>query len=207
MSSTVPRSPHRTLRDEVAASQRGRLLVAMSDVVGAKGYASATVADVLAASGVSRRTFYEHFADKEACFIAAYEHGVDAMLGSVGAGLAGAGGDPRAGIRAALATFLELLAAEPGFARAFLVEVWAAGPALLERHGVVIDRIHGLMRGLHDQARAADASIPAVSDVTIVAITGGISRVATIEILAGRAQQLPELTDEIVAFALQAGNL
>src|SRR5687767_6279952 len=79
----LPRSPHKTVREEVAASQRGRLLVAMSDVVGEKGYAAATVADVLAKAGVSRRTFYEHFADKEACFLAAYDHGVAAMLAAV----------------------------------------------------------------------------------------------------------------------------
>jgi AcrR family transcriptional regulator len=206
--STVPRSPHRTLRDEVAASQRGRLLVAMSEVVGEKGYAAATVADVLERAGVSRRTFYEHFADKEACFLAAYDHGVDSMLEAVSGELADLDGDdPRAAIETAIRAFLELLAAEPGFARAFLIEVWAAGPAALERHSQVIERFHALMRAVPDQARAIDRSLPPVSDTTIAAITGGISRVATIEILAGRAEQLPRLADDLAEFAGRAGGL
>src|SRR3954451_5288435 len=57
----------------VAANQRARLLDAMTRVVVRKGYARTTVADVVEVAGVSRRTFYEQFVDKEACFLAAYE--------------------------------------------------------------------------------------------------------------------------------------
>ena len=56
----------------------------MAQVVSDKGYAATTVADVVERAGVSRRTFYEQFADKEACFLAAYDAGLAAVLCRVG---------------------------------------------------------------------------------------------------------------------------
>src|SRR5690242_3020391 len=67
---------HRTAREAVMASQRGRVLEAMVKAVAEKGYAATTIADVVARAGVSRRTFYEQFRDKEACFLAAFDTGV-----------------------------------------------------------------------------------------------------------------------------------
>ena len=75
----LPRAPHASVREELRASQRGRLICAVADCVAAKGYAETTVADVIALAGVSRKTFYEHFTDKEACFLASYDHGADAI--------------------------------------------------------------------------------------------------------------------------------
>src|SRR3954452_23052879 len=79
----LPRGPHSLTRDEVLASQRGRMIEAMAETVAAKGYAATTVADVVARAGVSRKTFYEHFRDREDCFLAAYDAAVDAVIGAV----------------------------------------------------------------------------------------------------------------------------
>ncbi|HET6447989.1 MAG TPA: TetR/AcrR family transcriptional regulator, partial [Conexibacter sp.] len=54
-------------------TQRDRLLQGMAQTVARRGYAATPVAEVLKAAGVSRRTFYEQFADKEDCFLAAYD--------------------------------------------------------------------------------------------------------------------------------------
>src|SRR4051795_2217185 len=79
----LPRGPHGLERDVVLASQRGRMLGAMADAVAGKGFAATTVADVVAGAGVSRKTFYEHFRDKEECFLAAYDTGVDLVLDAI----------------------------------------------------------------------------------------------------------------------------
>src|SRR5689334_4255912 len=57
--------------------QRVRILDATAIVVAERGYEAATVADIVRAAGVSRSTFYEQFASKEACFLEAYERGTD----------------------------------------------------------------------------------------------------------------------------------
>src|ERR687883_326916 len=79
----LPRGPHNLTRDHVLTSQRERMIDAMADVVAAKGYAATTVGDVVAGAGVSRKTFYEHFRDKEDCFLAAFDSGLDLVLGAI----------------------------------------------------------------------------------------------------------------------------
>ena len=73
----LPRGRHAAPREVVWESQRGRLLAAMAEVVASKGYGAVAVRDVIARAGVSRKTFYEHFDNKEECFLAAYDAGVE----------------------------------------------------------------------------------------------------------------------------------
>lgn len=54
-------------------AHRERLLTAVTDAIADRGYHATTVAEVIAYAGVSRATFYEHFADKDACVLAAYQ--------------------------------------------------------------------------------------------------------------------------------------
>jgi len=61
----------RTTPGPSADAHRRRLLGAVLQVVATKGYADTTIGDVVARAMVSRRTFYECFADKEECFVAA----------------------------------------------------------------------------------------------------------------------------------------
>ncbi|MCW2988568.1 MAG: transcriptional repressor BetI, partial [Solirubrobacterales bacterium] len=75
-----PRGRHGLPPEVVARSQRDRLLEATMQVVAEKGYAATTVADLTKRAGISRTTFYELFADKEACFLAAYDNAVDGLV-------------------------------------------------------------------------------------------------------------------------------
>jgi AcrR family transcriptional regulator len=69
----LPRGPHRLSRAQVESHQRERILAAMIAVAGTKGYGSTTIRDITRRARVSRDTFYEQFANKEACFLAAYD--------------------------------------------------------------------------------------------------------------------------------------
>src|SRR5262245_42162440 len=59
--------------DLVSAIQRERLLAAMLRATAELGYREVSVQDVLERAGVSRPTFYEHFENKEACFLTAFD--------------------------------------------------------------------------------------------------------------------------------------
>src|SRR5271167_851895 len=69
----LPRGPHRLSRAEVENHQRERILAATIAAVGTKGYGATTIGDITRRARVSRDTFYEQFASKEACFLAAYD--------------------------------------------------------------------------------------------------------------------------------------
>jgi AcrR family transcriptional regulator len=69
----LPHGPHGMGRDAVARHQRARLFGAMIEAIHRQGYRGTTVAHVIALAGVSRRAFYEQFANKEDCFLGTYD--------------------------------------------------------------------------------------------------------------------------------------
>src|ERR1700739_3207478 len=62
------------------AGHRERLIAAMAASIEEKGYRDTTVADVVRLARTSRRSFYEHFEDRDACFLALFDATNDAMM-------------------------------------------------------------------------------------------------------------------------------
>src|SRR5215207_1992348 len=145
----LPRGTHGLDRSLVAASQRTRLLEATGRAVADKGYAAATIDDLVRGAGVSKKTFYEHFADKLDCFLAAYEAASDELFEHVRAAQDGAD-DWAERTGAGIHAYLRWLAAEPALARVFLIEIAAAGPEALARRERLRDRYAERMRELQD---------------------------------------------------------
>jgi len=195
--SRLPRGRHAPPREVVWESQRGRMLAATAKAVGEKGYGVVAVADVITRAGVSRRTFYEHFDNKEECFLAAYDAGVEAMLGAIDEAIGeAAGGGPLAIARAGTARYLDTLAANPAFARTFLVEVLAAGPRALERRSAVHARFAEQLAVVHRAARGS--SVPAPPPHVFRACVGAIHELVTDHVLRRGAETLPSLLDDLV---------
>jgi AcrR family transcriptional regulator/DNA-binding MarR family transcriptional regulator len=117
--------------------QRSRILQAMAHEVALRGPTGVTVARVIARSGVSRRAFYSQFSDVEACFLAAFDVGVEQLRARASAAY---GAEPswREGVRAALAAILRYLEDEPLLARLCVVHASGAGPRVLEHRARVI---------------------------------------------------------------------
>ncbi|WP_068031484.1 TetR/AcrR family transcriptional regulator [Nocardia mexicana] len=189
----LPRGVHALSREEVAASQRGRLMLAMAEVVAEKGYAATTVADVLKRARVSRLTFYEHFTNKEACFVAAYDTLAEEVARRIGAALSaqGARAEPMEQVEQALGAYLETLSEEPALARIFLVDSYAAGPELLQRrfamHRMVADSIADRLGATTDGQRTA-----------CEAFVGAVLSLATARIVAGDLAAVRELRGHIM---------
>jgi AcrR family transcriptional regulator len=187
----LPRRGHALSRRTVRESQRWRLLEAITEAVARLGYLNANVADAIAIAGVSRKTFYEHFRDKEDCFLTALQTVSERLLEHVVA--AGANHPPGpARRRAQLERFLHGLASDPLGARVFHLEAAAAG-AKAQRLGRRID------------AKFAEAFLGDVVDgVTRTAIGGGVNRVVVAELIERGAGSLPELADDLAAFVERA---
>ncbi len=109
----------------------------MVEISAERGLGDATVACVVARAGVSRRTFYELFEDREACFLAALEDAVGRIAVVVEAAFEQPG-PWRSRIRAALTVLLECFDYDGGAGRLLIVEVLGAGPSALERRKAVL---------------------------------------------------------------------
>lgn len=201
----LPRGRYAAPRAVVAESQRERLLVAMADATATKGYANVAVADVIERAGVSRRSFYEHFSNKEECFLAAYDAGVEALLGAIGEAEEAAGGLLE-GARAGTAVYLQLLADNPAFARTFLIEVLGAGPAALARRDAVhqrfADRLAEAHAAIAGQLGLA-ANLPAPAPYIFRAAVGAIHELVIDRLLKEGAEALPGLLDAILEVELR----
>jgi AcrR family transcriptional regulator len=195
----LPRRPRAPARAALRASQRGRLLCAIADAVAEKGYAATSVADVIALAGVSRKTFYAHFEDKEACFLASYDVGAEAIHTALVEAVAGLE-DWEEVLDAALGTWLAVLESDLAFTRAYMVEVWSAGAAARERWKVRRDRTEALLRALHERIRAQDPRVAPVSDTEVAAVVGGVNRVMLSHVLGDDPRPLIALKPELVAF-------
>ena len=110
------------------------MLTAAVDAVEEVGYAGMTVAQVIGRARVSRKTFYDVFADREDCFLAAFEQALDQGRARVSEAHARQP-DWRVAIRAGLAALLDAMDEEPGLTKLCVVEAQAAGPKVLERRG------------------------------------------------------------------------
>jgi AcrR family transcriptional regulator len=191
----LPRGRHGLPRAFVVRSQRERLVAAVADVVSERGYSAMTVADVVERAGVSRRTFYEHFEDKEDALLQAYDVVVAQVFASLEAGYQREE-NWRDGVRAALTSFLENLAAEPALARMCMVEALAAGPRALARR----DRAIRELAELYERGRpnAPHGVSPVVNEV----IVAGLYEVVYTRILSGELEDLPELRAPLMYWGL-----
>jgi AcrR family transcriptional regulator len=194
----LPRGRHGLPRETVIESQRGRIIQSMIEAVAERGYQETRVADVVEGAGVARKTFYDYFDDKEACFLAAYDQ-ASAQLYEAAAEAFNAERDaPWAErISAAMAALLEQLASWPQGARFTVVEVLAAGPNAFVRRDAALRRFAELV-----EAGRSETSIE-LPGMTSVAIVGGVFELLYSEILHGATARLPSRLPDIVYWVTQ----
>ncbi len=125
-------------------SQRSRLMRAVADAMAERGYAGTTVADILRHARVSRETFYEQFSSKQDCFIAAYEEAAAAVMALL-EHEAATPGTPVERFDRTIETYLNALAAEPTFARLFMIEVYSGGERVLATRAEIEKRFAELV--------------------------------------------------------------
>lgn len=167
---------------------------AMVRAAARKGYEATTVAEVAAAAEISRQRFDELFADKQACFLAAYDAAVDVLLAYVTSTFESAADAPWPDrIVAALRSGIEFMAAEADIARMAVVEISAVGEDARIRYREALTRFVPLL----DQGRAASAQgrdlPPDTANFAIGAVTARIFD----EVRAGRATELPRILPEL----------
>jgi len=177
-----------------AAGHRARLTGGLATAIAEKGYAAVTIADVVRVARVSKRTFYEHFPDKEACFLALYAETSDELIELIATSAATAPGSWEERIEAAARAYFERVAGEPELIRAALLEIQAAGPRARELRREVQRRYADQLRAFSDAA-AAEGAGRALTPALATAVVGGLNELMLEAVEAGRAERIGELAD------------
>jgi len=193
----LPRGRHGLSRQFVLSNQRERIIAAMIQAVGEKGYAEATVADVISLAELSRKTFYDHFKSKEDCFLEAYDT-VMSRLAKMIVDAYDKADSWSEGLRAALKVCLDLFSKDPALARMSIVEILAAGPQALERY----ERVMRYFVPLLEVGRGESTHGEEIPAKVAEEVIGGIVQTLYMRVLEGRISTLHELDGELLYFAL-----
>ncbi len=165
---------------------RDRLLEAMAHVAASQGLAAASIAAVVAEAGVSKRTFYEHFAGKDECFLALYRAASESALRTLREAV-----DPtqpwQHQVEHALGAYLAHLAAGPQLVRMLFVEIHQLGEV-----GTAVRR--EVMQALADFMLETIQDRSALTPALAMAAVGGIHELVLQAIERGEAAELERLT-------------
>jgi AcrR family transcriptional regulator len=174
---------------------RERLIAGFCDAVEKKGLAATTIIDVASAAQVSKRTFYEHFHDKEDCFIATYRELAAELMHAVVEAV-GAERDWEDQLDAAVRAYLQILDERPALTRAFFLEIHAAGHKALTVRREVLVQFAELTRQLVADARKRQPQLSPLSPTMAMAIVGGINELLLLKV--EKSLRLGDLADTAV---------
>jgi AcrR family transcriptional regulator len=200
---TVPRGRHAPPLEVRLGVQRRRLLGAAAAVVARGGYSGATAEAIAREAGMSKATFYEHFANKEACVLTLFDEGVTELMVQLGhAAERGPFTTYEERVRRNVRAFLSTLAAHPDSARTLIVELAGALPVAAARRDAVLEAFaDGLLRDNARHAPALGAPVFA-SREDAFGVVGAVIELVARRLRQGRGADLADLEPVIVRVLL-----
>jgi AcrR family transcriptional regulator len=202
MMESLPKGRHGLTREEVAASQRSRLLQAAVELGSERGFASLTLTDIVHHAGVARSTFYEYFEDKEHCYLEAFDYAAARVLERVLTIGPPPAGDYASPVHAYIARLLELAVEEPGLVRLVAADADALGPVAAERHRAITGRLADGLVALRDYLRRENPSLAPITRVRALAIVGAITEVLQHTLHTSGIRSLSALQSELAVIVL-----
>jgi AcrR family transcriptional regulator len=200
----LPRGRSGLPAGEVREAQRERLLRAVIATVDRTGFSDVTVADIVRGARVSRGAFYAHFSNKEDCFLAATREGgklmTERVISATRALPAGTGAEDL--LRASLVAYVDFLATEPAFARAFYIDMPVAGPRAIRHIEAAQHAFARLNRAWHVRARRDHPDWPPVPYQAYYALAGATTELVRTEVRGGKVDPAGDLAETLIALHL-----
>jgi AcrR family transcriptional regulator len=192
--SRLPVGRHGLPRSFIVRNQRLRIVAAMLGVLPRHGYPGTTIGHLTREAGVSRAAFYRQFASKEECFLATYDLAGRWLCERVEQAV-DANDEWPVRVRSGVSEALRLLAGNPPLARLIAVEAQQAGAAARERQQACLAHFAEALRA----GRPRRGQLPADLEELLL---GGVFSLVARYVDAGRAEQLPDVTAELVQYLL-----
>jgi len=163
--------------DEHTLAVRRRLEDAMAAAVTQKGLAATTIADVARHAGTSKRTFYEHYADKTQCYLSLFATRSAAMVDEVDAALRPGELPATVQLANAARTFLGVVTTDPVLGRGHLSELATLGEEAAQVRREVVDRQATSILEMLERARAGGTAVRRISHLEAVCVVGGLNEI------------------------------
>lgn len=178
---------------------RQRLVDALAASIADVGYSATTVADIVRRARTSRRTFYEHFSDREACLVALLGDTNRAAIEVISAAV-----DPAAPwesqIRQAVQAWIANAESRPAVMLTWIRDLPALGMAARELQKQATEAFITLVQTLSDTDELHAAGIKTVSRQRAIMLIGGLRELTAMTVESGG--RMRDVTDEAVAAAI-----
>jgi AcrR family transcriptional regulator len=176
---------------------RRRLLDGLAESIATHGYRDTTVAHIVRRARTSRRTFYEHFAGKEACFIALLTRTTGELVGQISAAV-----DPGAAwstqVRQAVEAWIASSESAPAITLSWIRDVPSLGAASRDLQRDVMESLVAMIQTLCDTDEWRSAGVGPVPRQLAIILLGGLR-----ELIATSVEDGGEIRD-ITEVAVQA---
>jgi AcrR family transcriptional regulator len=160
---------------------RRRLLDGLAVSIGERGYRATTVADVVRHARTSKRTFYDHFAGKEQCFLEVLHADVVKLADEIQAAV-----DPDADwqrqIQQAVGAYVGHIEARPALTLSWIRELPSLGAAArpVQRHGLAL--LTSLLIDLSSGPGFRHAGLPPLTRPLAVILLGGLRELTALAV-------------------------
>ncbi|MCL2585067.1 MAG: TetR/AcrR family transcriptional regulator [Streptosporangiales bacterium] len=152
---------------------RQRLLGALAESIADDGYRATTVAGIVRRARTSRRTFYEHFADKEACFLALLAEKNQDLIRAVTSAI-DFGAPWEAQVRQAITSYIATVEAEPALTVSWIRELPSLGTRAQALQRDMLETFVTLVQTLSETEEMKAAGIPPVRRQVAIIMLGGL---------------------------------
>lgn len=198
-SSRQPPGPEPVGRDAAEEGRRRRILEATAELVAAEGYGETTIEEIVRRAKVGYKTFYRHYPDKEAAYLALLDAAYEQAARRVEGAYRREEGPWADRIGAALGALFEEVVANPTVAHVCLVDAISSGPEPARRHEQALKRLAKLIapgRELNPNGGRLPESLEET-------IAGGISWLLTQRLMQDEVERLRPALPEAVEFVLR----
>jgi AcrR family transcriptional regulator len=182
---TRPRSAGDAITERRRAAleslQRDQILEGFATAAAEKGYANATIGDIVGIARVSKSTFYAHFVDKEAVYLALHATVAETLWAALVASVERTANEPdwRARVRDLVRSRLDVMASNPTFLTQVHIEPEVASEAAQKARRDAGRRSAGLyIRLSEDMARSSSEVAPLPEDIAIAGLAGNLALIA-----------------------------
>lgn len=194
----LPKGPHGIAPEDVVHHQRIRMHGAMIEAVSIHGYERTSVKHVIGLAGVSRRAFYEQFANKEDCFMETFDLIVNRTFRRVNGACRASDGSLEKRTRAGLRALVEELETNPKALRLVLIDALTAGAEGQLRLRRAMAAAEQLLASSFHSAPGEDQ----LPGPLVRAVVGGLRRAVFARLRNGRFESRSSLSGEMLRWAL-----
>lgn len=186
-------------------SPRSRLIAGMAKVLEQRALSELYADDVVREAGVSKRTFYQHFPNKEACFLALYRENSARVLGVLKEASGAAGLSALERIQLGSQAYLTFMQGQSALMKRLYIDILYLGTEGMKAKREVLQQFADVLLAAYEAEREQMPALPPLDPELVLATVAGINELILFKIEDGQADRLRDL--EGVSQKLLLGQL